>query len=343
MTVIAPEIWQQIESTHPVGDELIGRQAAPGTMSRLIAALDSRGRRHLLILLRPEDESFRDASSRGLTAQTAELTLKDSECARYINIVCEDPVGHSMLDLVAGEIADRLSVSDRMPAEVISRVLAKWRRFWGQLPRQLLTQEARMGLFAELWFLAYWLVPAVGIPDAVRMWRGPYGARHDFERAGLSVEAKGTSSTRGRIHKINGIQQLEVPEGGRLLFFSLRLREEAGASNTLPMLVRACRDVVCADPDAEGQFETGLITAGYLETHAEEYGRTHWRAIEELLFDTREGFPKITVHTFAERPPSGVEDLDYTINLGTFDALVLARRPIDATALLAPAGHGTSA
>jgi hypothetical protein len=337
MSVIAPEIWQQIESTHPAGDELIGRQAAPDITSRLLAALDSRGRRHLLILLKPSDDDFRDASSRGLTAQTAELTLRASECARYINIVCEDPVGHVMLDLVAGEIADRLRVSDHAPAEVVSRVLAKWRRFWGQLPRQLLSQEARTGLFAELWFLAYWLIPATGIADAVRMWRGPYGARHDFERAGLSVEAKGTGSTRGRIHKINGIQQMEAPEGGRLVFFSLRVRDEAGASNTLPLLVQACRDIVSVDPDAEGLFETGLITAGYLETHADEYGKTHWRVIEELLFDTGEDFPKIAAHTFAAGVPPGVEELDYTINLGTFDALVLARRPTDASALLAPA------
>ena len=336
MSVVAPDIWQQLESTRPEGDRLIGRQAAPEATSRLLAALDSRGRRHLLIQLRPEDEAFHDASSRGLTADTAELTLGAGECARYINIVCEDPVGHAMLDLVAAELASRLQLADRAPSEMVSRVLAKWRRFWGQLPRQLLSQEARIGLFAELWFLAYWLIPVAGVAGAVRMWRGPYGARHDFERTGLSVEAKGTSSTRGRIHKINGIQQLEAPEGGRLFFFSLRLREEAGASNTLPMLIHACRGIISADPDAEGLFETGLITAGYLETHADEYARTHWRVLEELLFDTAENFPKITADRFVASVPPGVEDLDYIINLNTFDALVLARRASDAPAPLAP-------
>lgn len=335
MSMIVPEIWQQIESALPAGDELIGRPAAPGTTPRLLAAVDSRGRRHLLIQLQTGDEEFRDTSSRGLTADTANLTVKSSESARYINIVCEDPVGYAMLDLVAGEVADRLHIQGAAPAEIVSRVLAKWRRFWGQLPRQLLTQEARVGLFAELWLLAYWLVPAVGITQAVRMWRGPYGARHDFERAGLSIEAKGTSSTRGRIHKINGIQQLEPPEGGRLLFFSLRLREEAGATNTLPMLVRACRDIVSPDPDAEGLLETALISAGYLEIHANEYSRTHWRVIEELLLGTGEGFPKITTNKFAAGVPSGVEELDYTINLNTFDSFVLARRATDATQLLA--------
>src|SRR5687768_12514986 len=65
----------------------------------------------------------------------------------------------------------------------------------------------------------------------------PFGARHDFEWQGKSIEIKTTVSTRGRIHKVNGIDQLRPPEHGELLFFSLRVREEASAANTLPKLV----------------------------------------------------------------------------------------------------------
>jgi hypothetical protein len=335
MSLIEPDIWKQIESAGPAGDELVGRQAVPNSTSRVLAAVDSRGRRHLLVLLEQQDEPFRDASSRGLSAQTEDLTVRESQRARYINILCEDPAGHSMLDLIGGEIAERLVNSLVPPAELVSRVLAKWRRFWGHLPRQILTREAQIGLFAELWFLAYWLLPAVGVSQAVAMWRGPYGARHDFERQGLSIEAKGSSSSRGRIHTINGIEQLEEPENGHLFFFSMRLREEAGAGNSLPLLCQATRQHISADPEAEGLFDVGLITAGYLATHLDEYAKTRWRVVEEQLFRVDKDFPRIVRGSFPAGQPIGVEALDYEINLGAFDHLVIARRPGEAAPLLA--------
>lgn len=334
MNAIQADIWRQIEPSRPTGDELVARPAVPDMTPRILAAVDSRGHRHLLIALDADDDTYQDINSRGITVVTQDLLLPGSTQARYINIACEDAIGHPMLDLIGGEIAERLRAASDTPAEIVSRVLAKWRRFWGQIPRQMLAREAQIGLFAEIWFLTYWLIPALGLPDAVRYWRGPHGARHDFEHPGLSIEAKGTTSTRGRVFKINGIRQLDLPENGRLLFFSLRVREEGGASNTLPMLVDACRTRVVPDPDAEGLLDTALIAAGYLPVHADEYAKVHWRVVEELLFDVRDKFPRIVASTFTAGPPGGVEEIGYSVNLGTFDHLIVARRPGDAIHLL---------
>jgi hypothetical protein len=266
--------------------------------------------------------------------RTEELVLSGQADARYINLTCEDVLGHAMFDLLGGEIADRVQLGREKPADIVSKVLAKWRRFWGQLPAQILSRESQIGLFAELWFLLYWLLPVAGPSGGIRMWRGPYRARHDFESVGLSVEAKGTTSTRGRIHKVNGLQQLDPPESGRLLFFSLRLREEAGASNTLPLLVQAMRDRVATDADAEGMLENGLIAAGYLTGHEDEYAGTHYRVTEELLFDARFNFPRIAQSTFVAGVPVGVEEIEYTINLNTFNELILASKPTEASSIL---------
>lgn len=334
MNPIPADVWKQLEPLRPTGDELVAREALPDVTARLLAGIDARGRRHVLIVLNKDDETYKDVNSRGLSVVTQDLILPGSTQGHYINLTCEDSTGHPMLDLIGGEIAERLRVGADAPAEIVSRVLAKWRRFWGQLPRQMLTREAQIGLYSELWFLTYWLIPAVGIAEAVHRWRGPHGARHDFEHPGLSIEAKGGTSTRGRIFKINGIRQLDPPEDGRLLFFSLRLREEAGASNTLPMLVDACRRFVAPDANAEGLLDTGLIAAGYLAVHADEYSKIHWRVVEELLIDVRENFPRVVGSTFPEGLPPGVEELEYFINLGTFDHLVVARRPGDAINVL---------
>ncbi len=334
MTVIPADLWRQIEPLRPAGDELVAREVLPAATRKLLAAVDARGRRHVLIALNKDDDACKDVNSRGLLVVTQGLILSGSTQGRYINLTCEDPAGHPMLDLIGGEIAERLRAGADTPAEIVSRVIAKWRRFWGQIPRQLLSREGQIGLFAELWFLTYWLIPAIGITGAVHRWRGPHGARHDFEHPGLSVETKGSTSARGRVFKINGIRQLEPPEEGRLLFFGLRLREEAGAANTLPMLADACRRCVVPDANAEGVLDTGLIAAGYLAVHSDEYSKTRWRVVEEMLIDVGADFPRIIGASFPQGPPPGVEELEYSINLGTFDHLVVARRPADAIHVL---------
>lgn len=336
MTTISGDVWRQIEPARPSGDELVGRQAIPELTSRLLAAVDSRGRRNYLVALEPQDADCHDVSSRGLTVSTEALVLPGHAASRYIKVACEDLLGHAMFDLLAAEIADRLHADTETPAEVVSRVIAKWRRFWGQLPRLMLTREQQIGLFAELWFLTFWLLPATGSSKAVRMWRGPHGARHDFEMDGLSIEAKGTTSTRGRIHKINGVQQLDPPEHGKLLFFSMRIREEAGATNSLPLLVASCKQQLSDDPDAQGLFETAVIAAGYSANHEDDYSKTHWRVVEQMLFDTSHEFPRLTKESFGDGMPMGVEDIDYTINLGTFDSAIVASTPAQATSFLAP-------
>jgi hypothetical protein len=95
---------------------------------------------------------------------------------------------------------------------------------------------------------------------------------------------------------------------------------------------------VSVDADAEGAFESGLIAAGYLATHEDEYLKTHWRVLEESLFDAAGDFPRIITKTFPNGPPVGVEEQAYVINLATFDRLIVARKPVEATALLAPSG-----
>jgi hypothetical protein len=327
-------LWSQLEPARPKGDELVGRPALPDVTPRLLAAIDAAGRRHLLIALDPTDEGFRDAGSRGLTAETEELILPGHEHARYIMLKCHDAAGHDMLDVIGGEIAEWLRDGVAAPAGIVSSVLARWRRFWAQQHRQMLSREGQIGLFAELWFLAYWLTPAVGALEALRRWRGPHGARHDFEHPSLSIESKGGSSTRGRIFRVNGLHQLDPPDSGRLLLFGLRLREEAGAGNTLPLLVEVCRGLVEGRSEAGDLLHGALIAAGYADPHRDEYEKIRWRVVEQLLFEVRDDFPRIGSGVFTNGVPAGVEELDYSINLGTFDHLVVSRRPADALELL---------
>ncbi|MEK6806631.1 MAG: PD-(D/E)XK motif protein [Pseudomonadota bacterium] len=329
MSRIPPEVWARLAGEQPQGEVLWARRAAPDVTDRLVAALDAEGRRHFLVLLLAGEGGLKDAHSRGLEVTTRELTIPQHESGRWLDITCRDASGHEAFDLIGGELAARL-ISDNAPApEVVRRVLAKWRRFWGQMARPVLSRQEILGLFGEIWFLSVWLVPRVGVEEAVARWRGP-NARHDFEWSRMSVEAKATTSTRGHIHRINGLDQLAPPENGRLMLFSLRLREEGGASNTLPALVATARGLLQEHHDALTHFETMLAERGYLPAHEDDYAVIRLRVVEESVYEVRDTFPRLTPAQFPAGLPTGVERIEYEINLSGCAHLCAARQPDEA-------------
>lgn len=318
MSQIAPEVWTRLTSGRPSGDILTARLAAPDVTDRLLAALDSEARRHLLVALQTNEEHLRDEESRGLSVDTRELNLPDHTLAHYLDLTCYDAAGHDAFDLIGGELAAGLATGALAPATLVARVLGKWRRFWGQLPRSLLSREEQVGLFAEVWFLLHWLVPACGSAVATQRWRGPFAARHDFEWSGRSVEAKASTVVRGGVFRIHGLDQLDPPSGGELLFFALRLREEAGAPHSLPGLIAETRTALETDAEALTRFETTLAQGGYSPLHETDYAQTLWRIVEERLYSVDATFPKLTPASLPGGLPPGISEIVYTLDLGGY-------------------------
>lgn len=324
---IGPETWSRLAESSARGDTLVARIAAPDVTNRLIAAVDSDGRRHLLVALGDEEVDLVDRDSRGIDVATRLLSIQGRDRARYIDISCNDAMGHAVFDLFGGEIASTLASSDGTPNEAILRLLAKWRRFWGHQPLQLLSRDEQLGLFAELWFLYFWLIPKVGADAALSRWRGPFGARHDFESAVESVEVKATAAAAGLAHRINGIDQLTPPENGTLFLFSLKVREEAGANNTFPDLVRLTRGACKNNIEALSHFENALAASQYLDAHEGEYSKTKFRIVSEKLFAVRDDFPRLTLSAFPSGIPLGVDNIAYDIDLQVALHLQIADNP----------------
>lgn len=321
------EIWKRLESESPVGERITARLAIPDLSRKLYAGFDSNKQRHLLVPLEANQEGYSDLQSRGLSIVTRELVVLGFEPRRYIDIACQDATGYVIFDLIAAEIAEKLDTGD--PKEVLSEVVGKWRRFWGRLPRDILSFEEMTGLFAELWFLYHWLIPRKSKDDVVNGWRGPFSSRHDFEFQRKSIEVKATTNVQGRTHKIHGIEQLSPPENGVLFLFSLRLREEQGADNNLPDFVEMCREKLNDNIDALSKFENSLALAGYSPIHNDEYSKYRFRIIDEKLYKVANSFPRIVKESFVRGIPSGVGTVDYTINLEGYDNLCVATSPTD--------------
>lgn len=330
MTQYDAAVWHKLGvGPQTQAEELWARRALPEGDDRFLAALDVEGRRHLLIHLKPSDPDYQDTLSRGVSVVTRELVMHGHAPGRYLDIVCQEPAGHEAFDIIGEELGERLALGREAVTESVAHVLAKWRRFWGQLSQQHLSYEQQLGLFAELWFLSIWLIPKLGLIQAVKAWRGPLGARHDFEWPGRSVEVKATTSTRGPVHHINGIEQLAQPENGELLLFSLRLREEGGATNTLTTLVAACREFVKSNDEAWSHFESTLEQSGYLDAHAAEYAKVRYRVATEALYRVHEDFPRLTPDQITGGLPSGIGNISYELNLANCERYRIAESPSD--------------
>jgi len=307
--------WDEL--TLPSGDKLIGRKAFPERTDRLLYAIDSSGFRHLLITSQLDDKDFQDCDSRGVSITTRDLTIHGNNTEKYIDITCLDSTGFDIFNLIGEEIGDQLTNSDQQPSKIVSNVINKWRRFWGQVPKNVLSKEMQIGLFSELWFLSTWLIPNYG-PDSTLYWRGPWGYKHDFQMEKISIEIKGTLNSRGHIHRISSLDQLESPETGRLFLSSILISEDYGSKLNLPHLIDLLNEQLKNSIDAINHFENGLSQIGYSPIYQEEYSKLKMKIIECYFFEVNDQFPRITKSAFQSTLPNNIESIEYVVNINGF-------------------------
>lgn len=326
MSRIQADIWHHLIGEPLAADALAARPAVPATSVRVLAAVDRQSRRHLLIELASQEVDLQDRRSRGIDITTRALLLHDGSRGRYLDLLCRESFGFDVFDSLGAELAGVLAAGIEEPAIAVQRLVGKWRRFWVDDARPILSREEQIGLFAELWFLTFWLIPKLGVVRSIEAWRGPLSSRHDIELKSCSIEVKATASGSGRTHRIHGIDQLQTPEGGPLLLFSLAVREEGGGANNLPTLIERARELVSADDETSVRFETKLAQTGYTDIGVDA-ATLRLRVVDERLYKVEGSFPKVTRTTFRDGVPAGVDEITYSINLNGFENHIIARRP----------------
>jgi hypothetical protein len=319
MPAITPDSWRVLPAQSDVYAELAA--GAVAGVEGVFLAVDHEGARHVLLAVEGEAEPVSDERSRGIRALTRQLTVQGQPERQFIDVMCALGGAQDVFNIVVTSIVEQVEQGAKV-AEAVQGVVSRWRRFWGTAPESGLTPQEVRGLFAELWFVAFWLVPRDH--GQIIHWLGPTGTRHDFQWPGLAVEAKESTSIRGHVHWINGLDQLEPPGDGRLFLFSLRLREEATASNSIVTLVDSITNKLENDLDDLDGFETRLMQAGYSPAQADRYAEMRFRVVSERLYRVDEDFPRLSAGSFLDGVPRGIERVEYEINLEAFPHLIVA-------------------
>lgn len=315
ITGIPDRFWKRLELSKPIGDEWRVRDIAPELSGRLVGGINSVGHRTLLLALRNDEESLDDFRSRGLSVRTIALEEVPNHSTRYLIVECLDTNGHPLFDLIAVDLCN--SLANSTPAAAVKRVLGKWRRFWGQVPRSMLTREEILGLIAELWFLRHWMIPAIGVSKSMDRWRGPLGARRDFQWFGHAVEVKASTIVNRSAYRISSIDQLDV--GSEILWlFGLRLREDRTSTFNLPELISSCTSLMDSEPDSQMLFESLLSRLGYSRNFESEYRQMCFQILSSTLYEVNSDFPKLIPAMISNGVPAGVSEVRYTIDVSGF-------------------------
>lgn len=127
------------------------------------------------------------------------------------------------------------------------------------------------------------------------------------------MEAKATC-VRGHVHRINGLDRLDSSADGRLLLFSLRMREGATASNAFLSLIETITTAIGDDRQALDGFESRLVQTGDSPLTANRDAELRFRVINERLHEAGGSFPRLSEALFVGGLPSGVKRVDHEVS-----------------------------
>jgi hypothetical protein len=214
-----------------------------------------------------------------------------------------------MAEDVVAEVQHRFSTPDQNAYRLFLDRINAWQSFMQRERYNLLTAEKEIGLAGELSMLLAIIDSEVAPMTAVESWQGPIEGLQDFIFAKGAIEVKSTVATGTFPAKIGSLEQLDNSLIRPLFLNAVRFAlGEAG--RTLPEIADAVRQALASEPPAGTLFNTRLIYAGLLPSHAEGYSR-RFEHTSSRIMEVTESFPKLTAANVA----SEVREAHYTIDL----------------------------
>ena len=157
-------------------------------------------------------------------------------------------------------------------------------------------------------------------PVFLECWVGPSGERQDFRRDALAIECKANASGNNFIH-VNGHDQLEAPEGGKLFLSFVQLEKSPDSAYNLPALIGRITSLGARRSLLEERIMRAGATISQMASAEPSYS-----LVAHRLFSVDEKFPKITSKELkGSVPPTGVSNIAYKSDLGVVQKQALSQ------------------
>ena len=175
---------------------------------------------------------------------------------------------------------------------------------------KILSIEAQIGLFGEVFFLNNILSNKINIIEANNYWTGPY-KKYDFTTLKIFLETKTSTSKSNKI--INTSMNQINPNQERPLFLVFLNLNESNNGINLNDLINDFRNKLDKSSlESLNDFNLKLLKVGYHESHSENYTKNYEVKLIKYFFISKD-FP----HVKDISKPDAIEDLkvNYKINL----------------------------
>lgn len=291
------------EPTTELNNEAVRALIGPdGRTDDALLVRDHIGQIHLLTKLPSGRQPFQVPLGRTLRATWVDIEGMHGRTARHLDVVCTDArLLRTFLSMI-GEMLNRAATSGRSCVDELSEVLESWREALARESREIDRNRA-IGLFGELTVLES--LARIDPSNALSIWTGPGGNRHDFSRSN-ALEVKTISHSGAPTVTIHGARQLDPPHGADLHLVAFRVVENARGSSI---------NDLCQSLSKLGISRQSLMVA--LNDDANLLNDTDRKlAIEDTyLYKVTEDFPGIRASRMNEESLRGIDKITYVLHL----------------------------
>jgi hypothetical protein len=275
----------------------------------VVIGTDYLGRRHVMVPLGASRISL-SLRAAGIRAVAPRPLVHAGTKRNYLDVCCVQPDLRTIFARLAAEIVSEAARAGPDAGRRCAGLLDGWRDMFGTISGGFGRLQA-VGLLGELIVLREL---AMHQSSVVTTWTGPLGGVHDFRHGLKAIEVKATLRRHGRFHTISSLEQLAIPEGGRLAFVSIRLEPVPGGPLSITGLIRDLTvSGVSAFELAQRVEEAGLKLGSSPELEQECFEQREFE-----LYEVSDDFPRIVPGAFvAGTLPTGVVALRYDIDLSS--------------------------
>jgi hypothetical protein len=283
--------------------------------SHVAHAIDSLGRRALVVPLQAGDREVFDTESRGVSLETFSI-LRGETKHRILIVRCLDPRLENQFGLLVDDVIRSLQQSKIHPGETCLAILHRWRTLFATADSSALSIESQIGLIAELH-----LFEAIARLDRnapFRCWRGPDRSRHDFVSLECAVEVKATTKRDQLVIGVHGALQLEPLESLPLYLYVEQL-ELAPFGDSVTSLVNR----IIGLGIEPRRFLSALDKVGFRVQDSSLYAGFTFLTLRTKLCLVDADFPRIVRAVFTA--PDMIDRLpriDYSVDVGPIGGAV---------------------
>jgi hypothetical protein len=274
-----------------------------------LLGLDAARRPHVLLEVADEDMQRSLPSGIATVDFTTRPLVVAGRTRAFLDITCLFEAVAEVFEHFVVAVLDRIDRGRSSPVDALTSVLERWRDFLTPAHGPP-SREKLAGILGELLVLAD--IVAADPAKRVDAWVGPFGGRHDLRRADCAIEVKTTRAHASRSVRINGEDQLDVPEDGTLYLHVVRLEDVPDGGVSVAGVIDG---LLATGAPAEALF-SALSAAGVPLAELAGTADVSFDVRERRTFVVGDGTPRIVPRSFvgASRP-LGVADLTYSVDL----------------------------